>query len=80
MFADIVRYAALTQSNETRALELLEKHNQLLRPFFARYHGREVKTIGDSFLAEFGSALDATNCAIEIQKFLHNYNASASKD
>lgn len=78
MFTDIVGYTALTQSDEKQALEVLERHNRLLRPFFAKYNGREVKTLGDAFLVEFGSALEATLCAIEIQKFLHDYNVSAN--
>lgn len=77
MFTDMVGYTALTQSSESQALEVLERHNRLLRPFFPKFHGTEVKAIGDSFLVEFGSALDATNCAIEIQRFLHDYNISS---
>ena len=80
MFTDMVGFTALNQSNEAQALEVLERHNKLLRPFFTKYNGREVKTIGDSFLVEFESALDATNCAIEIQKFLHDYNISTKED
>jgi adenylate cyclase len=80
MFTDIVGFTAQSQSNEFQALEVLENHNKLLRPFFRRYNGREIKTIGDSFLIEFESALDAVNCAIEIQKFLHDYNISSQED
>ena len=80
MFTDIVGYTALAQTDESHALGVLERHNRLLRPFFTKYHGREVKTIGDSFLVEFDSALDATNCGIEIQKFLHDYNISTKED
>ncbi|HYC12087.1 MAG TPA: adenylate/guanylate cyclase domain-containing protein [Nitrososphaerales archaeon] len=77
MYTDIVGFTALTQSDETQTLAVLERHNRLLRPIFPRYHGREVKSIGDSFLVEFESALDATNCAIEAQRFLHDYNISS---
>jgi adenylate cyclase len=70
MFTDIVGFTALGQSSEADALRLLERHNQLLRPFFLRFRGREVKTMGDAFLVEFDSALDATTCAVEIQRSL----------
>ena len=79
MFTDMVGYTALTQSNEERAMEVLQRHNRLLRPFFPKFHGREVKAIGDSFLVEFESALDALRCASEIQSYLRDYNFS-SKD
>jgi adenylate cyclase len=77
MFTDMVGYTALTQSNESQAMEVLDRHNRLLRPFFPRFHGREIKTIGDSFLVEFDSALDALKCAVEIQSYLHDYNMSS---
>ncbi|HXY56022.1 MAG TPA: adenylate/guanylate cyclase domain-containing protein, partial [Nitrososphaerales archaeon] len=76
MFTDMVGYTALTQRNESQTLQLLERHNRIVRPFFAKYRGIEVKTIGDSFLVEFGSALDAVRCAVEVQSALHEYNAS----
>jgi adenylate cyclase len=74
MFTDIVGYTAITQLDESRALQLLKTHNGLLRPIFEKHNGKEIKTIGDAFLIEFESALDATLCAIEVQQVLHNYN------
>ena len=68
MFTDIVGYASLTQKDERLAVELLEEHRRILRPIVARHNGREIKTIGDAFLIEFGSALQATECAIDVQK------------
>ena len=71
MFTDMVGYTALTQSSESQALEVLERHDRLLRAFFPKYHGREVKAIGDSFMVEFDSALDAPKRAAEISRELN---------
>ena len=68
MFTDMVGYSKLSHANESRAMQLLESHNQLLRPIIRRHGGKIIKLIGDSFLVEFQSALDASNCAIEIQR------------
>jgi class 3 adenylate cyclase/tetratricopeptide (TPR) repeat protein len=68
MFADMVEFTVLTQTNETTALQILEAHKRRLRPIFAKYDGHEVKTMGDAFLVEFQSALRAVTCAIEIQR------------
>lgn len=74
MFTDLVGYTALSQRDEGLALRLLKKHREIVRPVFKRYGGREIKTIGDAFLVEFDSAIEATRCAVDVQKVLREYN------
>ncbi len=80
MFTDIVGYTSLTQRDETGAMELLEKQRGLVRPLLVKHGGREVKTIGDAFLIEFESALEAVRCAFDIQQSLHEFNSGLPID
>src|SRR5947208_3579644 len=80
MFTDMVGYAALAQGDDKLALELLEEHRRLLREIFPRFNGTEIKTIGDGFLVEFNSALEAAQCAIEIQRTLAKRNHDVTAD
>jgi adenylate cyclase len=81
VFTDMVGYSALAQRDDKLALELLEEHRRLLREIFPRFNGIEIKTIGDAFLTEFHSALEAAQCAIEIQRTLakRNHDVTAER-
>ncbi len=80
LLTDVVGYTAMTQADEALTLALLEEHSVLLRPLFVEHGGREVKCTGDGFLVEFPSALQAVRCAVEIQRELHERNASIPLD
>ncbi|HLN51207.1 MAG TPA: adenylate/guanylate cyclase domain-containing protein [Thermoplasmata archaeon] len=75
MFTDTVGFTASAQTNEADALQLLHEQEELIRPVFTEHHGREIKSTGDGFLVEFGSALRAVECAIDIQQRLHRRNS-----
>jgi class 3 adenylate cyclase len=82
MFTDIVGYSRIMEENENDALNLLEKHNEIIFPLVDKFNGRIVNTIGDALLMDFDSALSATNCAFNIQRALavHNSKTKAKEN
>ena len=67
--ADAVGYSRLVSANEADALERLSALRRgIIEPNIAKHSGRLFKVMGDGFLAEFASAVQAVNCAIAIQK------------
>ena len=80
MVTDMVGYSALAQRDEALALDLLAEQRRLLRTLFAASSGREIDAVGDGFLVEFASAVEAALCAIEIQRSLFERNAGLAGD
>ena len=80
VFTDIVGYSALSQRDEALAISLLDAHNSLMRAVVNRHGGREVKTIGDSFLIEFPSALEAVRFAVEAQDELRKSGPEGDRE
>ena len=79
LFTDIVGSVSMRQhQGETTAHKIMNTHNDLVRQQLAQYAGREVKTIGDSFMVAFDSARKAVECAIGIQRALHDHNRDPS--
>jgi class 3 adenylate cyclase len=74
--ADVAAYSRLMGRDEEGTLANLKSFRKtLVDPAIAAHRGRIVKTTGDGMLAEFASAVDATRCAVEIQREMTQQNA-----
>ena len=72
--ADAVGYSRLMQENEALTIRALEDSKRLMSELIEQFKGRVVDAPGDNLLAEFGSVVDATECAVKIQKELKTKN------
>lgn len=79
--ADMVGYSRLMAADETRTIERQKAHREILiDPTIAKHGGRIVKTTGDGILVEFGSVVDAVQCAIEVQRAMDEREAQVPED
>src|SRR5215468_3004383 len=73
--ADIAGYSALMRADEARTVRDLKDHLAAVLPMVSGHGGRVIDTAGDGILAEFGSVVNAVECAAAIQKAMTNRNA-----
>src|SRR6201994_1769953 len=78
--ADVEGYSRLMGVDEVGTLKGLTERRAVLDRFIGEHRGRIANTAGDSVLAEFGSAVDAVQCAVEAQTALAEANKSAPPD
>jgi adenylate cyclase len=78
--ADVAGYARLVGSDEVGTLRLFTAHREILDGLIVEHGGRIANTAGDSVLAEFPSAVDAVQCAVEVQERLAEANQSLPAD
>ena len=79
--ADAVGYSRLMEADETGTLAAFRAHRAaLIDPRIAGHQGRIVKVMGDGLLVEFASAIEAVECAVEIQHGMEVRNADAPGD
>ncbi len=78
--ADVEGYSRLMGTDEVSTLRDLTERRAILDELIAIHRGRIANTAGDSVLAEFGSAVDAVQCAVEAQAALAGANAALSPE
>jgi adenylate cyclase len=79
--ADVVGYSRLMAADEEGTLARLNAHRrEFLEPTIAEHRGRIVKRTGDGMLVEFGSAVDATRCAVQTQRGMAKRNEGVPVD
>jgi adenylate cyclase len=79
--ADVVGYSRLMQADEAGTLAGLKaRRSQVLQPVVSKHRGRIVKLMGDGVLVEFASAVDAVDCAVQLQEAMGAANVGVPKD
>src|SRR5215472_14829475 len=78
--ADVEGYSRLMGADEVGTLRGLTERRATLDQLIGEHRGRIANTAGDSVLAEFGSAVDAVQCAVEAQAALAESNANLAPD
>jgi len=78
--ADAVGYSRLMEEDEASTIRAIEDSKKLISNLIQRYLGRVVDAPGDNLLAEFGSVVDATECAVKIQQELKAKNSELSEN
>ncbi|MEE9461943.1 MAG: NB-ARC domain-containing protein, partial [Bacteroidales bacterium] len=70
MFTDMVGYTALMQEDERQAKQNRDRHRKILQKSIAKHKGKILQYYGDGTLSIFNSAIEAVECAIQIQQEL----------
>jgi adenylate cyclase len=78
--ADVVGYSNLMAANEAATVETLKSYRDIIARLVVRRGGRVVNAPGDALLAEFPSAVEAVQAAIEVQKALEGHNIQLEAD
>ena len=77
--ADVVGYSRLMEEEDMTTVRNLREYQKVIASLISQYRGRVVDSPGDNLLAEFKSAVDAVQCAVEIQRELTERNAKISE-
>ncbi|HEX3412810.1 MAG TPA: adenylate/guanylate cyclase domain-containing protein, partial [Stellaceae bacterium] len=72
--ADVAEYSRLMGLDEVGTLRRLQAYRVILDRLIAAHRGRIFNTAGDSFVADFASAVDAVECAVAVQDAIEKEN------
>ena len=72
--ADVKGYSRLMGEDEVSTVRTLESYRKVMADLIDQFRGRVVDSPGDNLLAEFGSVVDAVQCAVEIHEVLKAKN------
>jgi adenylate cyclase len=72
--ADVKGYSILMADDEAFTIKMIKEYRSIMSHCIEQHNGRVVDSPGDNLLAEFASAVDAVQCAVEIQKLLKKEN------
>jgi class 3 adenylate cyclase len=78
--AHIEGYSLLMRDDQEATIHTLTTYRKVITHLIQKYRGRLVDATGDNLLAEFASAVDSVNCAVEIQRELFEQNAELSEN
>jgi adenylate cyclase len=78
--ADVKGYSRLMGEDEVGTILTLNIYKEVMAGLIQHHRGRVVDAPGDNVLAEFGSVVDAVQCAVEIQKELKDRNKELPED
>ena len=74
--ADVCDFSRMMGENEDRTIKNLRTCRELIEGSITSHKGNIFNTAGDSIVAEFGSVVDAVNCAVSFQETLRDRNSS----
>ncbi len=77
--ADAVGYSRLMAEDEAGTIRTLTAYRTEISTLVEQHRGRVVDAPGDNLLAEFRTALDAVECAVEIQRVRNARNTGLSE-
>jgi len=78
--ADAKGYSRLMGEDEIGTVRLLKEYREIMTQLIHQDRGRVVDSPGDNLLAEFGSVVDTTACAVKIQEKLKTKNDELSEE